>query len=193
MIEAGSITHLLEQLRAGDQQAESRLMRAVYPKLRRIARRHLRAEHPGHTLQATALVNEAYLRLVGQMDKDWKNRSHFFAVAASLIRRILVDHARYRKAQKRDGGMRRIELTDGLAISEDRLDEVLMIHEALERLAAWDPRQCRVVELRFFAGLSDEEVAEAIGVTPRTVKRDWKIARAWLHGELAAKDNGQSH
>jgi RNA polymerase sigma-70 factor, ECF subfamily len=184
MLDAGSVTQLLEQLRAGDERAESRLMQAVYPELRRIAARHLRSERPGHTLQATALVNEVYLRLVGQMDKDWKNRSHFFAVAAGVIRRILVDHARHRKAQKRDGAMQRIELTDGIAISEDRLEEILAIDAALERLAAWDPRQCRVVELRFFAGLTDEEVAEALGVSARTVKRDWKVARAWLHGEL---------
>jgi RNA polymerase sigma-70 factor, ECF subfamily len=189
MEKEGSITRLLEDLRAGDARAESRLIEVVYPELRRMARRYLRAERQGHTLQATALVHEAYLRLVGQMDKDWKNRSHFFAVAASLIRRILVDHARNRKAQKREGVRQRIELTDGLAISESRLDEVLAIDAALERLATWDPRQCRVVELRFFAGLTEEEVAEALGVTSRTVKRDWVTARAWLTRELSQKES----
>lgn len=191
MGQAEDITGLLGELRAGKKEAESRLVAAVYPELRRIAGRYLRGERPGHTLQATALVNEAYLQLVGQMDKDWQNRSHFFAVAAQLMRRILVDYARQRKAVKREGGRHRVELTDALAISEDRLDEVLLIDAALTRLAEWDPRQCRVVELRFFSGLTEDEVADVLGIAPRTVKRDWNVAKAWLHGELnGAGDEG---
>jgi RNA polymerase sigma factor (TIGR02999 family) len=178
------ITRLLGELRAGRREAESRLVEAVYPELRRIAARYLKGERPGHTLQATALVNEAYLQLVGQMDKDWQNRSHFFGVAAQLIRRILVDYARQKNAVKRDGGRRRVELTEPLAITRDRLDEIMVIDEALTRLAEWDPRQCRIVELRFFGGLTEDEVAEVLGVAPRTVKRDWNLAKAWLHGEL---------
>jgi RNA polymerase sigma-70 factor (ECF subfamily) len=180
----GEITRLLGELKAGNKRAESKLVEAVYPELRRIAGRYLKRERAGHTLQATALVNEAYLRLVGQIDKDWKNRSHFFAVAAQLMRRILVDYARERKAQKRDGGRRRVDLSDTLMISDDRLDEIIVIDAALNRLAEWDPRQCRVVELRFFSGLTEDEIAEILGVAPRTVKRDWRVAKAWLHGEL---------
>jgi RNA polymerase sigma-70 factor, ECF subfamily len=178
------ITRMLGDLRAGRKEVESRLMEAVYPELRRIAGRYMKAERAGHTLQATALVNEAWLQLVGHAEADWHNRSHFFAVAAQLMRRILVDHARHRKAQKRDGGRQRVELTETLAICEDRLDEILLIDAALTRLAEWDPRQAKVVELRFFSGLTEEETAEILGVSPRTVKREWRMARAWLHGEL---------
>jgi RNA polymerase sigma factor (TIGR02999 family) len=189
MGEDTAITLLLEQMRAGNERAESRFVDAVYPELRRIASRYLRAERPGHSLQATALVNEAYVRLAGQMEKEWKNRSHFFAVAATLIRRILVDYARTRNAQKRAGGRQRVDLTESLFVSEERLDEVLAIHTALERLATWDLRQSRVVELRFFAGLTEEEIAEVLNVNLRTVKRDWKVARAWLHAELTNTDS----
>jgi RNA polymerase sigma-70 factor, ECF subfamily len=184
MDSSGDVTRLLGEIRNGKRDAEPRLMEAVYPELRRIALRYLRGERQGHSLQATALVNEAYLRLVGHLENDWKNRSHFFAVAATLMRRILVDHARERNAQKRSGGRQQVELLDNMAISEDRLDDILAIDEAMKRLAEWDPRQCKVVELRFFAGLTEEEIAEVLGVAPRTVKRDWTVARAWLHGEL---------
>jgi len=182
----GKVTHLLAEMRTGKREAESRLIEAVYPELRRIAMRYMRAERPGHSLQATALVNEVYLRMVGQKDRDFKNRSHFFAIAATQMRLILVDHARQKRAQKREGQRVRVELTDVLAVSEDKLDQVLEIDAALRRLNEWDPRQCKIVELRFFAGLTEDEVAEVIGVTPRTVKRDWKVAKAWLHGELSA-------
>jgi RNA polymerase sigma-70 factor (ECF subfamily) len=182
--ETGEITRLLGELRSGNRAAESRLLEVVYPELRRIAARYLRGEASGHTLQPTALVNEAYLQLAGQMDKNWQNRNHFFAVAAQLMRRILVDYARSRKAAKREGGRQRLELTDVLAVSDDRLDEILSIDEALGRLAELDPRKCRVVELRFFGGLSEEEVADVLNVAPRTVRRDWNFAKAWLHGEL---------
>jgi RNA polymerase sigma-70 factor, ECF subfamily len=180
----GDITRLLEQVRAGDRAAESRLMDAVYPELRRIAAARLRGERPGHTLQATALAHEAYLQLLGQAEIDWRNRGHFFAAAAQAIRRILVDYARRRKASKRDGARHKIALTEGLAISDDRLEEALAIDEALTRLEQWDPRQCRVVEMKFFGGLTDAEIAGVLGVSTRTVIRDWNVARAWLHGEL---------
>jgi RNA polymerase sigma-70 factor, ECF subfamily len=179
---------MLGELRAGRREVESRLIEAVYPELRRIARRYMRAERPTHTLQATALVNEAWLQLAGSADMDWQNRSHFFAVAAQLMRRILVDHARQRKAWKRDGRRQRTELSDTLVICDDRLDEILLVDAALTRLAQWDPRQSKVVELRFFSGLTEDEAAEILGVSPSTVKRDWRMARAWLHGELCGSD-----
>jgi RNA polymerase sigma factor (TIGR02999 family) len=176
---------MLGELRAGKREVESRLMEAVYPELRRIAARYMRSERPGHTLQATALVNEAWLQLAGGTGVAWQNRTHFFAVAAQLMRRILVDYARQKKAAKREGGRQRIELSDTLVFSDDRLDEILFVDAALTRLAEWDPRQSKVVELRFFSGLTEEETAEILGVSPRTVKRDWRMARAWLHGELS--------
>jgi RNA polymerase sigma-70 factor (ECF subfamily) len=183
----GKVTHLLAELRTGKKEAESRLIEVVYPELRRIAMRYMRGERAGHSLQATALVNEAYLRLLGEGDRNFQNRSHFFAVAATQMRLILVDHARRKRTQKRQGERVRVELTDIVAISEDKLDDVLEIDAALERLREWDPRQCKIVELRFFAGLTEEEVAEVLALSPRTVKRDWKVAKAWLHGELTVK------
>jgi RNA polymerase sigma-70 factor (ECF subfamily) len=181
---AAEITLLLTQLRSGKTEVESKLVDAVYPELRRIARRYLRRERSDHTLQPTALVNEAYLHLLGQMDKDWQSRAHFFAVAAQAMRRILVDYARTRCAQKRGGEYKRVTLTEELALSDDRLEQIISIDAALKRLAEWDLRQSKIVELRFFAGLSEEEVAQVLDVTVRTVKRDWRVARAWLHGEL---------
>ena len=185
MEERETITRLLHEVREGKPEAESRLIEAVYPQLRRIAGRYISRERKDHTLQATALVHEAYIELVGQ-GTEWKNRTHFFAVAAQLMRRILVDHARQKKAAKREGARQRVDLSEGLAITDERLEQILSIDEALTRLERWDPRQCRVVELRFFGGLTEEEVAEVLGVTARTVKRDWNLARAWLHGELNA-------
>ncbi|MBV9506006.1 MAG: sigma-70 family RNA polymerase sigma factor [Acidobacteriia bacterium] len=185
---------MLGEFRAGKREIEARLMEAVYPELRRIAARYMAREQAGHTLQATALVNEAYVELVGPARPDWQNRAHFFAIAAQLMRRILVDHARKKRAQKRDGARQRVELTDGLVVSEDRLEEILLIDAALTRLAEWDPRQAKIVELRFFSGLTEDETAEVLGVSPRTVKRDWNVARAWLHSELnSAKAEHGSH
>lgn len=182
---AGEITRLLGELKAGSKSAESRLLEVVYPELRKIAGRYLSGERQAHTLQPTALVNEAYLQLADQMDKDWQNRSHFYAVAAQLMRRILVDYARNKRAAKRDGNRHRVELTDGVAIAGERLDEVIAIDVALGRLAEFDPRRAKVVELRFFGGMTEDEVALVLNVAPRTVKRDWNVAKAWLHGELA--------
>jgi RNA polymerase sigma-70 factor, ECF subfamily len=183
----GEITRLLGELKAGNKEVESKLIDAVYPELRRIAGRYLSSERAGHILQPTALVNETWLRMAGRLDKDWQNRSQFFAIAAHLIRNILVDYAREKRALKRDGERRQVELTEFLAISDDRLDQIIDVHEALERLAQWDPRQSKVVELRFFGGLTEDEISEALGVATRTVRRDWNVARAWLHIEL----NGQ--
>lgn len=182
--EAGDVTRLLDELRAGNRAAESRLIEVVYPRLHRIAARSLGQERSGHTLQATELVNEAYMELLGDAGIEWKNRLHFYAAAAQSMRRILVDYGRMRRAAKRGGDRQQVELTDGLAISEERMDEVVAIDEALTRLEKFDPRQCRVVELRFFGGLTEDEAAEVLGISPRTVRRDWNLARAWLHGEL---------
>jgi RNA polymerase sigma factor (TIGR02999 family) len=178
------ITRLLGDLRAGKPEAESVLIDAVYGRLRHIAAHLLQQERMGHTLQPTALVHEAYLQLLGDTEIDWKDRNHFFAAAAQSMRRILVDYARLRKAQKREGGRQRVELSDSITISDERLDEVIAIDEALTKLAQWAPRQCRVVELRFFGGFTDGEIADVLGVGRRTVSREWNIARAWLHGEL---------
>jgi RNA polymerase sigma factor (TIGR02999 family) len=182
----GEITQLLIQVTQGNHEAESRLIPLVYNELRRLARRYMRNERPDHTLQATALVHEAYLRLTNQKDADWQNRAHFFAVAAQMMRRILVDHARAHRAQKRGGREPKVSLDEALAFTEDDSERVMAIDEALTRLAERDPRLGRNVELRFFAGLTDEEVAEALGVSIRTVKRDWRVAKAWLRGELSS-------
>ncbi len=191
MESSGDITRLLGEVKAGNKAAQSRLLELVYPELRKIAARYLRSERAAHTLQPTALVNEAYLQLAGQMEKGWQNRSHFYAVAAQLMRRILVDYARSKRAAKRDGAKHKVELTDGLVISDDRLDEILFIDEALGRLAEFDARRCKVVELRFFGGMTEDEVAEVLQIAPRTVKRDWNVAKAWLHGELVNSQPGK--
>ncbi len=189
----GEITRLLSDLRNGKREAEHALLEAVYPELKKRAAGYLRGERPGHTLQATALVNEAYMQLLGAPGAiPFQDRTHFFAVAAQAMRRILVDYARRRRAAKREGARARVEFTDMLAISEDRLDEVIAIDEALTRLAVFDARQSRIVEMRFFGGLTEEEIADILGVTSRTVKRDWKVAKAWLHGELTGGGSSAS-
>jgi len=180
---AGEVTLLLAQVTGGDQAALGRLIPLVYRELRRLAGHYLRDERIGHTLQPTALVHEAYLRLAGQDRGDWKNRAQFMGVAAQLMRRILADYARQRAAAKRTAGAVDLEL----GATSDKTEEVLAVDEALERLAGLDPQQGRVVEMRYFGGLSVEETAEALGISPRTVKRDWAMAKAWLRGELSAK------
>ncbi len=187
----GDITILLAELRAGDRSAESKLMPLVYYELRRLARRFMRAERPGHTLQPTALVHEAYLRLAGQREITWQNRAHFFGVAAQLMRRILVDHARARQAEKRGGHEQRVSLDEALEYTEGKAGDLVALDGALDRLAERDPRQGRVVELRFFAGLTEKEAAEVLGISVRTVKRDWHVARAWLYKEIK-KGAGQN-
>jgi RNA polymerase sigma factor (TIGR02999 family) len=180
----GDITLLLAELRAGNRSAESRLLPLVYDELRRQARRYMRGERPDHTLQPTALVHEAYLRLAGQREVAWQSRAHFFAVAAQLMRRILVDHARARKAEKRGGHEPRIALEEGLGITQEKSAELLALDEALCHLAERDPRLARAVELRFFGGLSEKEAAEVLGISTRTLKRDWSFAQTWLYKEI---------
>jgi RNA polymerase sigma factor (TIGR02999 family) len=180
---SGEITRLLGRLRAGDKEAESRLVPLIYGRLHSMADRYMRCERPDHTLQATALLNEAYVQLVGQ-EKDWHNRTHFFAVAAQLMRRILIDHARSRRTQKRGGVSERIQLDALPMLIDDRAERLLALDDALSRLEAWDPRLSRVVELRFFGGLTEAEAAEALGISSRTVKRDWSMAKAWLYTEI---------
>lgn len=180
------VTTLLARWSSGDAVALEQLTPIVYDELRRIARRHLARERRDHTLQSTALVHEAYMRLMGAGSGDYQNRQHFFAVAAQVIRRVLVDHARAVNAAKRGGGVQKIFLEDQPEASTqtENVAEVLALHEALERLAAFDAQQARIVELRYFAGLSIDETAEVVGVSPATIKRDWVMARAWLAREL---------
>ncbi len=180
----GEITQLLVKAKNGDHQAESVLVPLVYDELRRLARRYMRQERSDHTLQATALVHEAYLKLIEQREITWQNRAHFFGVAAQLMRRILVDHARAKLAQKRGGSQQEISLDVAIAFSPAQSEQFLELNEALERLSQLDPRQGRIVELKFFGGLTDEEVAEVLAISARTVKRDWSVARAWLFREL---------
>ena len=180
------ITQLLVDWGQGDQQALNRLMPIVYDELHRLAGRYLRRERPDHTLQSTALVHEAYMKLVDQKRVSWKNRTQFFGVAAQLIRRILVDHARRHGAAKR-GPAYKLSLDDAIAEAEQPNTDLVALDDALTRLANIDPQQSRIVELRFFGGLSIDETAEALGISPSTVKRDWNMARAWLYREIAEK------
>lgn len=182
-IEGGQVTQLLKAMRAGDSKAADTLLPLVYQELHRLAKSYMRRERPEHTLQATALINEAYLRLVRE-DVDWNSRAHFIGVAAHVMRQVLVDYARAHKAERRAGGLKRVEMQEGLAISAEQLDEVALLDEALGRLEKQNPRQARVVELRYFGGLSVEEISALLGIAPRSVKRDWSLARIWLFREL---------
>jgi RNA polymerase sigma-70 factor (ECF subfamily) len=179
------IAQLLADWANGDPDARDRLMPIVHDALRRLAHNYMRRERAGHTLQTTALVNEAYLRLAGIEGLPWRDRVHFFAIAATLMRRVLVDYARQRARDKRGGGVSVTSLDDEVIAAQPAVD-VVALDEALERLAAVDPQQSRVVELRFFAGLSVKETAEALGISPATVKRDWATAKLWLYHELMA-------
>lgn len=181
----GEVTQLLAELRNGSADAESRLAVLVYDELHRIAVRQMGRERQNHSLQASILVHEAYLGLVGQHEQNWQNRAHFFAVASQYMRRLLVDHARKRNAVKRGGGLEPLQLEDAFVFTDSKCDELIAVDRALERLAAIDPRQCRIVEMRFFAGLTEDEIAAALGVSSRTVKREWNVAKAWLHGEFS--------
>ena len=179
-----NVTELLLDWSAGDKAALDRILPIVYDELRKQAARYLQRERAGHTLQTTALINEAYIRLVDQKNVRWQNRAHFFGISAQLMRRILVDHARAKHRAKRGGSDIRVSLSDAnLVVKETDLD-IIAVDEALERLAHIDEQQSRVVELRFFAGLSVEETAEVLKISPATVKRDWSMAKAWLHREL---------
>jgi RNA polymerase sigma-70 factor (ECF subfamily) len=181
------VTGLLLAWRQGDAEALERLIPTVESELRRLARRYLARERPGHTLQATALVNEAYLRLVDVRRVDWQNRAHFLAMAARVMRRILVDAARAKGYQKRGGKAVRVTFDEGLPVAAPEEHDIVGIHEALEALARVDERKSRVVELRFFGGLSIEETASVLNVSSDTVKRDWRLARAWLLREMSPK------
>ncbi|MCA9739433.1 MAG: sigma-70 family RNA polymerase sigma factor [Gemmatimonadetes bacterium] len=180
----GAVTRLLRDFQSGDPHAGDQLYPLIYRELRRLAGSFMARERPGHTLQATVLVHEAFIRLAGQRRSEWQNRSHFMSIAASAMRRILVDHARSRGAEKRGGGRDPLTLHEDLSLSPTGDVDVLALHAALERLTELDARQGRVVELRFFAGLSVEEVADLLGISTPTVKRDWRHARAWLKREL---------
>jgi RNA polymerase sigma factor (TIGR02999 family) len=178
------VTQLLLDWSEGDKAALDKLMPLVYDELRRLAHSYLRQERPGHTLQTTALVNEAYLRLVDQRSVEWKNRAHFFGIASQLMRRILVDHARSRQCDKRGGRTQRVSLDEAMTVSEERAWEVVALDDALTALAEVDARKSQIVEMRFFGGLSIEETAEALRVSPGTVMRDWTLAKAWRHREI---------
>jgi RNA polymerase sigma-70 factor, ECF subfamily len=183
--EPGQVSALLGDIQKGDETAVSRLLPIVYGELRRLAAHYMRRERSGQTIQATELVHEAYIRLVGQERIDWQGRSHFLAMAATSMRRILVDRARRKMADKHGGGGEKIELEEGILFSPQKSKEIIAVDEALKRLEKMSSRQSRVVELRFFGGLEMEEIAKIEGVSLRTAKQDWSLARAWLHHEIA--------
>lgn len=186
---AQDVTRILEAWSGGDREALDRLIPLVYDELRRLAGRYLRRERSDHTLSPTALVNEAYMRLVTQSDVRWQNRAHFFGVAAQLMRRILVDHARGHLASKRGGGTRRLSLEDVDSKFERPDLDLIALDDALLELAALDPQQSRIVELRFFGGLTIDETSEVVGVSPMTVKREWALAKAWLLRQVSRDDD----
>lgn len=187
---SGHITEILVELRAGNPDAEAKLIPLINNELRRLAAHYMGKERLDHTLQPTALVNEAYLRLTAQPKIQWEGRVHFFGIAARLMRQILIEHARAHQAQKRGAFVAKVSLDEALNFSPKRSRELIALDDALKSLQRLSPRQSRVVELRFFGGLSAEETAEVLGTSPRTVKRDWNIARAWLHGEMKKVPSG---
>ena len=180
----GEITELLTEVRLGKSDARSRLAELVYSELRRLATACMYRERPDHTLQPTALIHEAWLRLIGSNTTPIENRVQFFAAASTLMRQILVDYARARRSEKRGGARKRVELNDGLSFTTGQSEEILSLDSALAELAALDPRQSRIVELRFFGGLTEEEVAAMLGISARTVKREWSVAKAWLYAHM---------
>ncbi len=182
------VTHLLCEWRSGDPSALEKLIPLVQPELQRLARHYMSRERPGHTLQATTLLDDAYLQLADNRYPQWQNRAHFFAAAAQLMRRIMVDHARQRQASKRGGGAIRVTLDEAAAVTQTRADELLALDEALENLAAFDQRKAQVVEMRYFGGLTMEEIADVLKIHVNTVTRDWIAARAWLLAALSGED-----
>lgn len=182
------VTQLLCEWRSGDSSALEKLIPLVQPELVRLAHHYMSLERPGHTLQTTALLDDAYLQLAGKTHPQWQNRAHFFAVAAQIMRRIMVDHARRRRALKRSGGTIRITLDECAAVTQARAAELLALDEALEKLAAFDPRKSKVVEMRYFGGLTMEEIADVLKIHVNTVTRDWTAARAWLFAALSGED-----
>ncbi len=179
-----SVTQLLIEISNGDREAVDLLLPVIYDELRKLAANYLRRERPDHTLQPTALVHEAYLRLVDQTRVTWQNRAHFFGIAAQIMRRLLVDHARRHNAEKRGQDFQKLSLDENIDRAVERSTELIALDDALKALAAFDPQKARVVELRYFGGLSVEETADVLGVTATTVKRHWRFAKAWLHGEM---------
>jgi len=187
LIPQTQVTQLLHRWQEGSPEALEALMPLVYNELKRLAGSYLRRERPDHTLQSAALVNEAYLRLVDQTQTRWQNKAHFYGIAAQMMRRILADHARGHNAAKRGAGMPELELDEAMAQAQSRSVDVLDLEEALQRLEKLDAQQGRIVELRFYSGLSIEDTANVLGISPATVKRDWAAARAWLFREVAAR------
>ncbi|HYW74400.1 MAG TPA: sigma-70 family RNA polymerase sigma factor [Pyrinomonadaceae bacterium] len=182
------ITELLLSWSKGSAAALEDLVPLIYPELRRLARRHMQRENPGHTLQTSALINEAYLRLVDQRSVEWQDRAHFFAVAAQVMRHILIDHARRHQAAKRGAGAVHVELSETETVSESRAAEFVALDDALTKLATIDERKSKIVELRFFGGLTVEEVAEFLQLSPITIKREWRSAKAWLQREISQRE-----
>src|SRR5215213_1521830 len=185
------ITRLLVAWGDGDDAALNQLAPLIHAELHRLAHQYMSRERPGHLLQATALVNEAYLRLIDWKNVKWQNRAHFFGVSANLMRRVLVDYARSRNYQKRGGGAHKVPLEEAAVISEERAADFVALDDALNSLAEVDPRKSRIVELRFFGGLGVEETAEVLSVSPRTVMREWSLAQAWLYRELSRRDKDE--
>ena len=187
---SGNVTALLGQLPADNQDVAGQLVPLIYDELRRIASAQMRRERAGHTLQATAVVHEAYMRLAGEQEIQWQSRAHFFAIAARAMRQVLLDYARQRHAGKRGGeGAQKVEIDVDLLAGANRIEDIVAIDEVVTRLSELDQQQGRIVELRFFGGLSVEETAEAMGISDSTVKREWRLAKAWLHRELAAAES----
>jgi RNA polymerase sigma-70 factor (ECF subfamily) len=184
------VTVLLAQLVEGKDEAASKLIPMVYDELRRLAGGYMRRERGDHTLQATALVHEAYLKLVQQRSVDWQSRAHFFGIAAQVMRRILIDHARGHLRDKRGAGQQVVPLDEAVVFSPEQSEEMLRVDESLQRLSKLDPRQAKVVELRFFGGLTVEETADVLKISPKTVKREWSVAKAWLHGDMRQHNGG---
>lgn len=189
-----SVTQLLIELSNGDRTAVDLLLPVIYDELRKLAANYLRRERPDHTLQPTALVHEAYLRLVDQTRVNWQNRAHFFGVAAQIMRRLLVDHARKHRAEKRGQNFQKLSLDENVDRAVERSSELVALDDALQALAVFDSQKARMVELRYFGGLSIEETADVMGVAPTTIKRQWRFAKAWLHGEMtrSTRDGGQT-
>jgi RNA polymerase sigma factor (TIGR02999 family) len=182
------VTQVLRELSEGRDTAPVRLMPLVYDELRKLAGGYLQGERTDHTLQATALVHEAYIRLIDWENVSWQNRAHFFALAAQVMRHILVDHARQKRAQKRGGGMTKLSLEEAVSFAQQREVDVVALDDALEELAQFDAAQSKIVELRFFGGLTIEETAEALRISPATVKREWTLAKAWLHNKIVREN-----
>jgi len=186
-VDRGDITLLLDRMNAGDRSAEEALMPRVYMELHRLAASRMRNERPGHTIQPTALVHEVYMRLCRTHQVEWEDRAHFFRAAGRLMRHILVDYARQRRTQKRNEGEPTLGLVEAITFSPEQFTTAIEVDEVLQQLAKLDQRQAQIVEMRFFAGLTESEIAEALDISERTVKRDWLIARAWLHQKLKSK------